>query len=181
MSGYDIKRFLASLGWLVGSPSYGSIYPALHALLEDGLVSVEVFSALNKPPRKIYSITDAGRYALRKWIRKPVVANASLKAFLMRLILANNLTKPGLATHLEQRRAQVGTRHVALQRMIDELQEDADQGQRLALEYGVFIASAELAWLDEKLGQLSEELLLEEGEEGNITYEGDPLEEVSLE
>ena len=35
MSGYDIKRFLESLGWLVGSPSYGSIYPALHALLED--------------------------------------------------------------------------------------------------------------------------------------------------
>ena len=36
MSGYDIKRLLKSLNWLVGSPSFGTLYPTLH----DGLVSV---------------------------------------------------------------------------------------------------------------------------------------------
>ena len=30
MSGYDIKRFFKSLSWLIGSPSFGSRYPALH-------------------------------------------------------------------------------------------------------------------------------------------------------
>ena len=42
MSGYDIKRFLKSLSWLIGSPSFGSLYPALHALLKDELVTVKV-------------------------------------------------------------------------------------------------------------------------------------------
>jgi len=60
MSGYDIKRFLKGLGWLVDSPSFGSLYPALHALLESGLVTVEVVPHHDKPPRKIYTITEKG-------------------------------------------------------------------------------------------------------------------------
>jgi len=51
MSGYDIRRFLKSLSWLIDSPSPGSLYPALHILLEDGLVTVEVVSRQDKPPR----------------------------------------------------------------------------------------------------------------------------------
>jgi DNA-binding PadR family transcriptional regulator len=41
MSGYDIKRFLKSLSWLIDSPSFGSIYPTLRALREDDLVTME--------------------------------------------------------------------------------------------------------------------------------------------
>jgi PadR family transcriptional regulator AphA len=51
MSGYDIKRFLKSLGWLIDGPSFGSLYPALRALLKDGLVTVEVVSSQDRPPR----------------------------------------------------------------------------------------------------------------------------------
>ena len=67
MSGYDIKRFLKSLSWLIDSPSFGSLYPALHALLEDGLVTVEVVPRQDKPPRKIYSVTEAGRCCEGGW------------------------------------------------------------------------------------------------------------------
>jgi DNA-binding PadR family transcriptional regulator len=35
MSGYDIKRFLKGLNWLIGSPSDGSLYPNLRALLQE--------------------------------------------------------------------------------------------------------------------------------------------------
>jgi PadR family transcriptional regulator AphA len=65
MSGYGIKRFLKSLSWLVGNPSFGSLYPTLHALREEGLVTVEVAPRQDRPPRKIYTITDAGKQALR--------------------------------------------------------------------------------------------------------------------
>jgi DNA-binding PadR family transcriptional regulator len=40
MSGYDIKRLLKSLGWLVDSPGFGGLYPALRALLGHGLVTM---------------------------------------------------------------------------------------------------------------------------------------------
>ncbi len=155
MSGYDIKQFLASLGWLVGSPSFGAIYPALHTLLKDGLVTVEVLSYENKPPRKIYTITQAGEQALHEWINQPTLSGVSSRAFTMRLILADHLSIDGLAAHLKQRFHQVATHHAALEQVSSDLEGETDLGQRLAVDYGIAIASAELAWLEGLLQRLS--------------------------
>jgi len=167
MSGYDIKQFLASLRWLVGSPSFGAIYPALHALLKDGLVTVEVLSCDNKPPRKIYTITEEGRQALREWINQPTPSGISSRAFTMRLILADHLSSDGLAAHLKQRFHQVATYHAALERMSSDLEGEADLGQCLAVDYGMVIANAELAWLEGCLQRLSTQLLLVDVQEGD--------------
>lgn len=152
MSGYDIKRFLKGLGWLIDSPSFGSLYPTLHALLRDALVTVEVIPQQDKPPRKIYSITNAGRKTLRKWTDRSGVSGTSLKAFLMRLILAGNLSHDDLIAHLERRRTQVAAH---LEQTVGAAEREADMGERLALEYGLAMANAELVWLDSTLTQLS--------------------------
>ena len=159
MSGYDIKRFLKGLSWLIDSPSFGSLYPALHALLEDGLVTVEVVSRQDKPPRKIYSITKAGSQVLREWMDRPLASGVSLKAFLMRLILAGNLSHDGLVAHLEQRRTQVAAHHTTLDQTAKMMDESMDLGERLALDYGLAVATAELAWLDGMLAQLCQDPL----------------------
>jgi len=151
MSGYDIRRLMQSLGWLMGNPSFGSIYPALHALLEDGLATVEVVPYQSKPPRKIYSITEAGRRALQEWLDRPAVENAPLRAFVMRLILAEQFTPTGLVAHLEQRRDQVAAQYAALEQMIEGLSEQEDVGRWLAVDYALSVAAAELAWLDRRL------------------------------
>ena len=156
MSGYDIKRFLKSLSWLIDSPSFGSLYPALHALLEDGSVTVEVVLRHDKPSRKIYSITEAGRQVLQKWIDRPVDPAASLKAFVMRLILASNLSHDGLVAHLQKRRAQVAAHQLALEETSKAMDEGMDLGERLVLDYGLAVATAELAWLDRTLDRLSQ-------------------------
>ncbi|NLE46728.1 MAG: PadR family transcriptional regulator [Chloroflexi bacterium] len=157
MSGYDIKRYLKSLEWLIGSPSFGSLYPSLHALLDQGLVTVEIASRSDKPPRKQYSITDAGRLALQEWADRPIFPRATLKDFVMVLMLAGNLTLPRVAAHLEQRRAQVATQRAVLERELHETSgQMTDSGERLALDYGLALATAELAWLDATLGDLAE-------------------------
>jgi DNA-binding PadR family transcriptional regulator len=166
MSGYDIKRFLKRLSWLIDSPSFGSLYPALHALLKDELVTVEVVPCEDKPPRKIYTITEAGERALREWMDQPVSANSSLKAFLMRLILASNLSHDGLTTHLQQRQAQVATHRLALEQASEMMGEDMDLGDRLVLDYGLTVASAELMWLDRVLFRLSEDKAVSRGRSG---------------
>jgi len=158
MSGYDIKRFLKSLAWLIDSPSFGSLYPTLHALLEDGLVTVETIPRQDKPPRKIYTITEAGKRVLREWADQPATSSVSLKAFLMRLILASNLSRDGLITHLQRRHAQVIAHQLALEQTTDAMDESMDLGDRLALDYGLTVAAAELAWLDRTLVQLSQPL-----------------------
>ena len=57
MSGYDIKCLLGQLDWLIGGSSFGNIYPTLHALLQDGLASVDVVDNHDKPPKKVYETT----------------------------------------------------------------------------------------------------------------------------
>ena len=157
MSGYDIKHVLRSLRWLVGEPSFGSLYPALSALANDGLVMMELETRQNKPSRKIYTITEAGRQTLQEWINQPAGANAPLKAFLMRLLLADNLSQAGLIAQLYQRRAQIAVHRAALEESARIADDGASKGQRLALEYGLALATAELAWLDSTLDRLSKQ------------------------
>ena len=154
MSGYDINRFLKNLSWLIDVPSLGSLYPSLHALLEDGLVTMEVVARQDRPPRKIYTITEAGEEALQTWLSQPSEPNASLKKFIMRLALAGQLSQVGLLAHLEQRRARVATQKASLEQSIAE-GEDVDLGERLMLDYELSLAAAELAWLDSTLARLS--------------------------
>jgi len=167
MSGYDIKCFFKSLSWLIDSPSFGSLYPALHALLEGGLVTVEVVPRQDKPPRKIYSATETGRQVLRGWMEQPVMSGASLKAFLMRLILASNLSHAGLLEHLQKRRAQVAASQLALAQTAKATDERTDLGERLALDYGLAVATAELAWLDRTLARLSQSSVSVEATQGD--------------
>jgi DNA-binding PadR family transcriptional regulator len=148
MSGYDIKQYLECLGWLVGNPSFGAIYPALHALLRDGLVTLEIVAYETKPPRKIYSITASGKRVLDEWVHRPLLAGASTRAFVMRLLLASHLSHDGLVVHLRQRHQQVAEQRKALKRTIDGSDPSTDLGQRLAFDYGMTVASSELVWLE---------------------------------
>ena len=159
MSGYDIKRFLKSLSWLVDSPSFGSIYPTLRALQQDGLVTMEEVLRQRKQPRKIYTITEAGRQALREWVDLPTSPDVSLKAFLMRLILAGSFSHTGLIAHLQRRRSQIAVHYATLKQIAETLDEMAEPGQRLTFDYGLALATVELAWLDSKLELLSQQSL----------------------
>ena len=166
MSGYDIKRFLKSLSWLIDVPSLGSLYPSLHALLRDDLVTMEVVARQDRPPRKIYAITEAGEEALQAWLSQPAESNVSMKKFVLRLILAGQLSQVGLLAHLEQRRARVTVEKIALEQAIEVKDENADLGERLMLDYGLSMATAELAWLDTTLARLAQSSLLAEAAEG---------------
>ncbi len=157
MSGYDVKGYLGSLDWLVGSPSFGSVYPSLHALLGDGLVDVEVIQNEDRPSRKVYSITEAGTRVLQKWISKPLDPSGSLKAFLMRLMLANSLSYDDLVACLRRRRSQVAAYRASLEPATEAHDKALRSGQDLAFDFALTAARTEIAWLDRALECLSQE------------------------
>jgi DNA-binding PadR family transcriptional regulator len=167
MSGYDIKRLLESLRWLIDSPSFGSIYPILRSLREDDLVTMEEVLRQSKSPRKIYTITESGREVLQEWVDQSITSGASLKAFVTRLILAGNFSHTGLITHLQQRRSQVAACHATLKQLAGAEYGTMDSGQRLTFDYGLALATAELDWLDGALKQLSQQPLAIEVVEGD--------------
>jgi PadR family transcriptional regulator AphA len=155
MSGYDVKRRMKSLDWLVGSPSSGSLYPVLRALLEEGLVDVEIIPGVDKPPRKIYRLSEAGQRALQAWMDEPVVSDASLKGFVLRLLLAGSLPQTRLIEHLQHRREQVKANQSTLVEATGDGREGREPGSWLALDYGLALAEAELTWLETTLNRLS--------------------------
>ncbi len=63
-SGYEIKKHFEEGPFAhIHATGFGSIYPALGALLSDGLVTCTQMSQDGRPDKKIYSITDDGRRA----------------------------------------------------------------------------------------------------------------------
>ncbi len=63
-SGYEIKKkFEDSPVGDFMEASYGSIYPALTKLTEEGLVTCEAQAQEGRPDKKVYSITEKGKAA----------------------------------------------------------------------------------------------------------------------
>ncbi|MBN1487010.1 MAG: PadR family transcriptional regulator [Anaerolineae bacterium] len=167
MSGYDIKRLSESLSWLIGGLSYGSLYPALHALLQEGLVEVDVVQNEDRPPRKVYSLTNKGKQVIKSWGSQPIKKEASLKDFVMCLFMGSNLPLSSLEEHIRQRKLQVRQHRDTLVQMMERESNIVDLGHRMAMGYGLAIANAELAWLESMLAELSKDPLPMEVKEGS--------------
>jgi PadR family transcriptional regulator AphA len=67
-TGYDVKRAIDLSTRFFWNASYGQIYPELHRLEERGLVAAKPDPKGGRQ-RTAYSLTPAGRKALRDWLR----------------------------------------------------------------------------------------------------------------
>jgi DNA-binding PadR family transcriptional regulator len=71
-TGYEIKKLFEDGPFShFYEAGYGSIYPALNNLLEQGLVSCTAQEQDGRPAKKVYSLTAAGEVALRDALHKP--------------------------------------------------------------------------------------------------------------
>lgn len=164
MSGYDVRRLLQSISWLTGTPSAGSIYPSLRGLLQADLVTVDVQLRPDRPPRKVYTPTEAGRQELRRSLERPVAPGASMKAFVNRLIVAGSQSSAALVSDMRQRKSDVEGWHSTLAQLRGSLDGGPDRGQRMVIDYALSVARAEIAWLSDELDRVSQELSVSEVE-----------------
>jgi hypothetical protein len=79
-----------------------------------------------------------------------------MKAFVMRLLLASSYSQASFAATLQQRRGQVLAHYNDLQQAVRAADDGFEQGQQMALDYGLALASAELAWLDLTIERLAQ-------------------------
>jgi PadR family transcriptional regulator, regulatory protein AphA len=93
-TGYDIKKMLADCVGFHWSGNNNQIYTALVQLHRQGLAESETEYQERLPARKIYSITPAGKTALKTWIREPPEPLLLRKPFLVQLSWTASL-EPG--------------------------------------------------------------------------------------
>lgn len=105
-SGYDIKKMTDLSTRHFWAENYGSLYPTLKKLVQEGLATVESQAQDGKPDRKVYTVTDAGREVLRGWLELPVYETPPRNELLLKLFLGRQSTPEVSAAHLRRFRAE---------------------------------------------------------------------------
>jgi DNA-binding PadR family transcriptional regulator len=85
LSGYDLKKLFSLSFAFFSGLSYGSIYPALKKLEEEGLITVKLEIQENAPNRKVYTITPAGKQSFLDSLKSPFGLERYKNALLMRM------------------------------------------------------------------------------------------------
>ena len=103
-SGYEIKKALEEAPFShFQETSFGSIYPALAKLADDGLVDFREEVQDKRPDKKVYAITEAGREALIRDLKQPPDPDRYRSDFLFVLYLGDLLPRGHLLKVVDER------------------------------------------------------------------------------
>lgn len=158
MTGYDIKKMVdlsVSHFW----PAVQSqIYKTLGRMESDGWLMVETISQEPRPPRKVYSITEAGRQELLRWLETPQPPSETRLAWLIQVFFAGNISDEKIIALLEHQRAIYKKRlqgFSAIPAENHEAMSEDDPRNRffwlLTVDYGVANAIAQMQWLEKAI------------------------------
>ncbi len=76
-SGYELaRRFDRSIGFF-WSATHQQIYRTLRAMEDDGWVQATPVVQHGRPDKKVYTVADAGRAELARWIAEPLTGRGS--------------------------------------------------------------------------------------------------------
>jgi DNA-binding PadR family transcriptional regulator len=74
LSGYDLARRLKRPVGYFWPARHSQIYPELALLETEGLVTHQVVEQTDRPDKKLFQLTAAGRAAVRTWVTSPLPA-----------------------------------------------------------------------------------------------------------
>ena len=139
-SGYDLKKcFESSFGHFFAA-GYGSIYPALASLAENGLVTCENIPQNGKPDRKVYSITANGRSELMHCLENPTPGHKVRSEFLAMMCFAHLMDDEQINTVLDHRLNEIEKFMHLFDEMDECCTENVPEGAKFVAGFGRAIA-----------------------------------------
>jgi DNA-binding PadR family transcriptional regulator len=100
-SGYDLKKIFDTSVQHFWPADQSQIYRTLARLTEKGLVEMEKVPQEDRPDRKVYHITAAGRDELRRWLAGPPPLDEPRSAPLIQVFFAGQLSDPEILAKFE--------------------------------------------------------------------------------
>jgi PadR family transcriptional regulator, regulatory protein AphA len=101
-SGYEVKKIFQGPLRHFFDAGYGSIYPALNKLADDGLLTCTGQGREKRPEKKVYSITDKGRAAFADELLQPPGRDRFRSEFVATLLFADHLPTQHLSGLIDQ-------------------------------------------------------------------------------
>ena len=160
MSGYDMREFYNRSMVFFWNESYGQIYPTLKRMTAEGLVTFRHDQKEGKPARKLYSITEKGREALREWLGEPPRDKGVRSEFFLKLFLGSSTDNEVSAGHIRDWMDKSQERLEALTRIQPLLEAEAERGNRealfrlLTLDFGRRVEQTYVEWGRDSLRRL---------------------------
>jgi DNA-binding PadR family transcriptional regulator len=137
MTGYDLKKAFAISFSFFSGLSYGSIYPALRKMEDQGLVSRRLEIQEGAPNRKVYTITEAGKKAFLDALRSPLALEQPKNSFLMQLFFFAHLSPKERSELAVNYLESVKELSRQLESARAEVEAHADKFQYMCFEFGV--------------------------------------------
>ncbi len=164
MSGYGLKKAFDTSVRHFWPADQSQIYRTLRELTARGWVIVEVIPQQDRPNRKVYHITDAGREELRRWLATPLPPEEPRIPWLIQIFFAGQLRDDEIIALLEGQVAELRARLQRYDRVPQQAAPYAEAVQSpcevffwaLTLDYGIRMTRAALEWLEEKIHILRE-------------------------
>ncbi len=148
-TGYEIKKMVEDgmFNHFIEA-SYGSIYPALTRMTDEGLLDCREEVQAGRPDKKIYSITEAGRAELVRSLSVNPRDDIFKSEFLFMMLLRDYLPQEYLSKIYAQRLADVRAEY----EMIRQMASDCDHsGTQFVTGYGLAVFEAKIKYLKENM------------------------------
>jgi PadR family transcriptional regulator, regulatory protein AphA len=96
LTGYDLKKKFSDSEILHWSGNNNQIYRTLVELHQAALVTIDVEYQENKPPRKVYTITEKGLAVLHEWLKSTPELPQFRSPLLAQLMWADHINRADL-------------------------------------------------------------------------------------
>jgi PadR family transcriptional regulator AphA len=146
--GYDLKKEFGSIFKHFYPAGYGSIYPALADLAENGLVICREIPQEGKPDRKIYRITDKGRRFFSQALRDTAPKHKMRSEFLAMLYFADLIEPERLSTLLDERVKALKGAIVDIDQIEESWGKETPAGARFVAGFGASVAKAAADYIE---------------------------------
>lgn len=153
LTGYEIKKRINSALKFFWSASYGSIYPTLNELAQDGKI-IKFETKENGRNKIIYTITKDGRGYLNKWLHLPSEKDELRYETLLKLFFGSEIGERDTLEHIKNFEDKIKKELPFLEGAVNNLEkisdiEPAHKYYLLTARFGVKVYEAYLEWCNE--------------------------------
>jgi PadR family transcriptional regulator, regulatory protein AphA len=164
-SGYEIKKMFEESFSHFQAVSFGSIYPALAKLSEQGLVSYREETQEKRPTKKVFSITSEGRRHFFDKLMQTEPAEQYRSDFMVLMMFAHLLPPQRLEEVMQTQIGQVSA-ELEILKDISEGCCELTPGMRFTLEYGIAANTAVLELMQRRHKPLLQEISRDREQKG---------------
>jgi PadR family transcriptional regulator, regulatory protein AphA len=168
-TGYDLKKIFDTTVRHFWPADQSQIYRTLSRLTETGYVEMEKIPQEDRPDRKVYHITAAGRAGLLNWLSGPPPADEARSTSLIQVFFAGQLSDKEILAKFEDYAAvlrAILAQYDQIPAALCPYQQEINSQREsffwlLTLENGIHMMRANLQWVESvieriKNGQLPE-------------------------